>query len=430
MGNDRGLRQMKSVETSVKEVVWLRYLARAEYLLLCALALVLPLFETPKNLLVFLLLLAWVARRIVARDWGLHKMDGIGVGVLFLLASSLASTVANWPLEHNVKGVQHALMQALVFWLIYRGGYSERQRLRIAAMVVIGVIAGLGWGIVEFTQGKHEFLELHSVGGVIESAVYLSVALAMTFAVAWTRTTLPAAGAGSAAPWWAAVAVMLVGLYLMGNRGAILAVLAAGVVYALIIRRRSFWLLILSAMALVAVFTTMLPDWFNQSRWLAKVQEVTATGQLRLPISDQGRLDHWRIGAARLMQGDAWVLGIGPHNSVTIDYRNMPFDPPIGPLPERLLHLHNMFLTQLVEQGVVGLAAMLFFFGAMVVSIVRDHRRDEWRHWAWFAAVGAVTAAVVAGLVGPRWHQEQALLVMLVLALYAGSRREAMQAPR
>jgi O-antigen ligase len=82
-----------------------------------------------------------------------------------------------------------------------------------------------------------------------------------------------------------------------------------------------------------------------------------------------------------------------------------------------------MFLTKLVEEGVIGLASMLFFFSLVVVRMVRDRRRDEWRRWTWFAAVGALTVAIGASQVGPRWHQEQALFVMIILGIYLGSRR-------
>ncbi len=404
--------------------VWSERFARIEYVFVCVLALVLPILESPKNLAVFLLLLTWVVHRIVARDVVLRRPDVIETSLLLMFGASIASTVVNWPLVNGLKGLQHTVIQVLVVWLIYRAAHSGRQRLRLVEMVMAGVMIGLAWGIVEYAQGRHEHLRLHSVGGVIESAAYLGIALVMTFSVAWAcpiemfavRVVRPAT------LWWMATAIMLVGLFLMGNRGAILAVFVAGVVYALAIGRRSFWLGFVGGMALVALLTTMLPDWFSHKAWLAKAREMTTTGQLTLAMSDRERIDHWRVGLAHIAQGDALVFGIGPHNSITIDYSKMEFDPPLLPISERLLHMHNMFLTKLVEEGIVGLAAMLFFFSIVTARLVRDHRRGEWRHWRWFAAAGALTTSIVAGQVGPRWHQEHALLVMMVLAIYLAPR--------
>ena len=409
----------------IVSAIWLERLRRAEYLLLGALALVLPIFETPKNLILFLLLFVWVAQRVVSRDFAFGRPDIIQISLLLMLVSCLASTLANWPLANGIKGLRHTLAQVLVFWMIYRAAHSGRQQLRIVEMAAAGVVIGLLWGIAEYVHGHNEYLVLHSVGNVIESSVYLGIALATAFSVAWVASvdTSEPRAARHAALWWTTVAVMLVGLFLTGSRAAVLAVLVACVVYALAIGRRSFWLAIVGCVALTAAVTTMLPDWFNHGRWLVKIQEMSVTDQPKLAMSDRERIDHWRVGVKRIAQGDAVMLGIGPHNSITIDYSKMEFDPPLLPISRQLLHFHNMFLTKLVEEGVAGLASMLFFFSLIVVRMVRDRRRGEWRCWQWFAAVGALTVVIVASQVGPRWHQEQALLVMMVLAIYLNSRR-------
>lgn len=412
----------------IMNAVWLDRLDRAEYLLLCGLALCLPILETPKNLIVFLLLVVWIARFFIRRDHALSRPDIVGISLLFMLASSLVSTVVNWPLVNGLKGFQHTLMQVLVFWILYRALLSSRQQLRIVWLIALGVMIGLAWKIMEYAQGRHEYLSLPSVGGVIESATYIGIALAVTFSVAWARPTgiVAVRGMPAGTLWWVAAAVMLVGLVLTGNRGAILAVLAAFGVYALVIGKRSIWLAIAAVIAAMILATMTLPNWFQQDRWLAKVQEMISTGQL-VP-ADQERIDHWRVGIARVAQGDALIFGIGPHNTITIDYSKMEFDPqlmPITSLPGSIgiLHTHNMFLTKLVEEGVVGLLAMLLFFGVVITRLVWDYRKSEWRNWSWMAAAGGFTVALVSGQVGPRWHQEHALLVMMVLGIYFGSRR-------
>ena len=124
---------------------WSERFARIEYALVCALALVLPTLESPKNLAVFLLLLTWVVHRIVARDVVLRRPDWVEASLLFILAACILSTVFNWPLVNGLKGLKDTLVQVFVFWLIYRAGYSERQYLIIAAMVAVGVLIGLGW---------------------------------------------------------------------------------------------------------------------------------------------------------------------------------------------------------------------------------------------------------------------------------------------
>lgn len=402
--------------------VWSERFARIEYALVCALALVLPILESPKNLAVFLLLLTWVVHRIVARDVVLRRPDWVEASLLFILAACILSTVFNWPLVNGLKGLKDTLVQVFVFWLIYRAGYSERQYLIIAATVAAGVLIGLGWGVLDVAQGRLGQLQFHSAGIVTQSALYLSIALATTFAVAWTRPTVLSGIhlVRHQILWWTAAVIMVIGLFLMASRGAILAVVVTYAIYALVIGRRTLWFIILGAMGLAVALALILPDSFNQSRWLTKTREMTSTG--RLVAADKERVDNWRIAIARLAQGDAVIVGIGPRNFAAIDHTAMRFDPPLVIGSGRLNHAHNLYLNKLVEEGILGLAALLMFFGLIITRFVRDRRRGEWQHWKWFAGVGALTIPGVAGLFGTPWHQEHALLAMMILAIYLAPR--------
>ncbi len=401
--------------------VWSERFARTEYVLVCVLALVLPILEAPKNLAVFLLLLTWVVHRIVARDVALRRPDWVEASLLFILVTCILSTVFNWPLVNGLKGFKDTLIQVFVFWLIYRAGYSDRQYLIIAAMMAVGVLIGLGWGVLDVAQGRLGQLQFHSAGIVTQSSIYLGVVLAVAFSVAWFRpAALPEIRfLRSPITWWLFVAIMLIGLFLMASRGAILAVLATCIIYAVVIKRRAVWLSFAGAMVVVTVITVMLPDRFGQSRWLSKTQEMSTSGQLVL--ADLERVDNWRIAIARIKQGDALVLGIGPRNFAAIDSSTMEMDPPLR-IRGRLNHAHNLFLNKLVEEGIVGLSAMLFFFGLVVMSLVRDYGARVWRRWQWGAAIGALVVPVVAGSVNTPWYQEHALLAMMVLAVYVSSR--------
>jgi O-antigen ligase len=380
---------------------------------------VLPILEAPKNLVLFLLLVVWVAQRVISGGFRLRRPDIIEVSLLTLLGASVASTAFNWPLVNGLKGLKDIFSQVFVFWLVYRAAYSERQQLRIVEMVAVGVMIGLAWGIADVARGRLVQLEFHSAGIVTQSAVYLGIALSTAFSVAWTRSMMTTSSfrvASAETLWWPAMAIMLVCLFLMGSRGAILAILVTGIIYALAIGRRSLWFAIAGFAISGAVLTAVLPDWFSQSRWLTKTHEMALTQ--RLVQADQERYDNWRIAASRIAQGDALVFGIGPNNFAAIDHTKMSFDPPLVIGAGRLNHAHNLFLNKLVEEGVIGLAALLFFFGVVVTRLVRDRRTGHWRRWPWFAAIGALAVPVIAGLFNTPWHQEHALLAMILLAIY------------
>lgn len=400
--------------------LWSDRLARAQFVLLCAFAVVLPILEAPKNIIFALLVLTWCSQRIAARDFVLRRPDPTEASLLFLVGASLVSTAVNWPFPNGTKGLRDVFMQVFIFWLIYRTDYSDSQRMRIMAMIAAGVVIGLVWGVVDVALGKKVQLEFHSAGIVTQSALYLGIVLVATLSVVWFA---PRAKSTKAAPslWWAAAVLMTAGLFMMGSRGAILAVLLTCLVCAAAIGQRRVWIVLVGSMTLAAVTVAVLPDWFNQSRWLAKVKETVATRQL--VSADQERLDNWRIAFAQIAQGDSTVFGIGPRNFSSIDFRELKFDAPITLASPRLNHAHNLFLNKLVEEGVVGLAAMLNFLGLIALQLMRDWRATRQRAWRWFSAVGALLVPVLGGMVGTPWYLEHALVAMTVLALYSGANR-------
>lgn len=404
------------------KTIWKQRLAHTEYALFGALAVVLPILESPKNLILFLLLLLSVIR-VVGGDFTWRRPDRVETSLLFILAVSILSTAINWPLVNGLKGLKDTLSQVLVFWLIYRAGYSGRQRHGLAALVAVGVVFGLGWGIVHVLQSGPRQLQFHSAGTVTQSSMYLGIALIATFAVAWMgtgrSTELRAKAVNSL--WWMATAIMMIGLFLMASRGAIVAVLIAVLVLMVAARERRLWVVMTGLLTAALVLAVWLPDRFDQHRSLVKTRESITTGAF--VEADQGRYDNWRIAMRRISQGDSLLLGIGPRNFAAIDHTKMQFDPPLTIKPGRLNHAHNIFLNKLVEEGIVGLATLLFFFGLVIARLVQDYRAGAWRNWPWFAAVGAVIVPSIAGSFNTPWQQEHALLAMLWLALYMAARR-------
>jgi O-antigen ligase len=81
-------------------------------------------------------------------------------------------------------------------------------------------------------------------------------------------------------------------------------------------------------------------------------------------------------------------------------------------------HGHSLYLNTLVEQGLVGLAALLAVLVLWAVEIVRRIPGAaapplEWSYWGGAAAAWMV--AVIVGLVNTTLHHEHALISMLLL---------------
>ena len=401
--------------------IWSFRLATLEFGLLCALALVLPNLEAPKNLFVALLVVTWIAHRIVARDVAWRRPDAIETALLLLLASTALSTALNWPFPNELKGLKDVGFQCVVFWIVYSALRDESRQVRLAAMIAIGTVVGLAWGAGEVLTNQEARLQFHSAGTVTQSAIYLGTAFVTSLAIA-ARIDLDAPGRSRQLLWWAGAALMMAGLFLMGSRGPLAATILASFALSLAVGRRGVTFGLIGLVVASIGLTAGLSTQFDREGALNKTRALLSG---ELAQADRDRFENWRIAFAHLKRGEDLVFGIGPRNFGSIDYRAMTFEPPLAIAPKSLNHAHNLFLTKLVEEGIVGLLALVGFFALVVFTLARDALGRDRLRWQWFAAFGAIAVPVVAGTVNTPWYQEHALLAMMLLGMYFAARRRA-----
>jgi O-antigen ligase len=400
---------------------------RLEFPLLCMLLLVLPILEAPKNLALALFVLIRVARAIAERKFGFRSPEPVEWAVLGLILAAAASTFVNWPLVNGDKGLKDVLSYSIVFLIVYRERYTDTQKHLLAVMVAAGVAVGLIWGVVEIMQDKRSFLELHSVGVVTHSSIYVGVVLVMTVGMALFPREDPSAddkvrGIHERRYWWAVAAFLMLGLFSMASRGGILATGIALLLALSLLKRRDLWIAVSLLVVLCVATVSMLPNVFDQGRIVSRVTQLAL--QRELPESDSVRVSIWRVAIAQVTQGkgNPLLFGVGPRNFSGIESGKLHFDEPLDLPGNKLTHAHNMFLNKLVEEGIFGLIAMLAFFIFPARALFRDWRADRWRNWLWLSGMGALVVPIVSGSFGTPWYNEHALLAMIILALYLSSR--------
>jgi O-antigen ligase len=297
----------------------------------------------------------------------------------------------------------------------------------LAHAITWGVLAGLAFAVFELVSARRPALELHSAGVVTQSAMYVSMAAMLTFGMAlvrWLPRGAPAAPERPAWPWVATFALLLLALLVMASRGALLALAPALLVVALMVRRAKLWSALALGAAVVAAAGLLVVH--LGGRGVAQSLKERLAGE-RLAQSNLERMENYRIALAQIRQGEAAWLGIGPRNYHSIDLASLRFDPPLrlGEAARKLNHAHNVFLTKLVEEGIVGLAAFLAFWGLVAQRLYAAWRADAWYAWHWIAAWGAAAVSLVAGSVNTPFYQEHAMLAMALIALHLGARRAA-----
>jgi O-antigen ligase len=390
-------------------------LDRVQFGLLGSLLFVLPILEGPKNVLVVLMILAGVARWFTSGA-PVRRPEAFELALLALLAASVISTAVAWPFENAGKGVKDVLFQVSVALVAYHAHYQARQLRLLGALAVAGAVIGVGVGVVRVATGGTPLLELHSVGVATHSALYLAIMTLVAFGLLMDPAERSARAKWA---WLAAMGVILFGLVGTASRGALLAFFIALVVQLLATR---YWravggLFVMTALAAAAVFT--LPDVFQQRRLVEKVEQALKGGPRT--ESDRIRVTMWRIAVEQTRQGGTWLTGVGPRNYASIDVDKLRFDPPLEVDPHGMLrHAHNLFLTKLVEEGVLGAAALVALFVVVAAELAQRWRSGQARDWTWTAALAALLVSVIAGSFNTPFYQEHALLAAILFGLMLG----------
>jgi O-antigen ligase len=384
--------------------------------LLIAFCIFLPLFEAPKNLAWLGYVGAWLLNRARTRDFG-GRWDPWDTLFAFWIASGYLVAAFSGLKGSELGGAHELARYALLGWMVKRGGYSAREIRWVLGALVASTVGGLayGYGRLWSGAGKSGTLQLHSVGHVNHTAIYLAIMLGVC--ASWLFARWRAWAAGTRAVALAVCALGLVSLIVTASRGAVAVGLAMTVVLAAAWwpRWRAPLIASLAAMTLVAAALVV----FNPE--VMRKQEDNAAAQNVLAHRD----GVWRMAVA------AWErypwFGVGMDNYSLISHElvrrwrteaGKDYD---AARYVRFPHAHNLFVNALAERGAVGFAALAAVMLAWLLALIRERPRPQDGDLAWLAWGGAASAWFVTagvGMVNTTLHHEHGLLAVLLLGLW------------
>jgi O-antigen ligase len=391
-----------------------RLLRQAAYWLLVGLALAVPSLNQPTKLMAVLLLLA-VVLRLPLRGGALPRaFDGYDYVLLAIVFASLLSSTFGLSSSGRYQGLAEALSQLVAFVAIRHGDYSREQLRLLGMALVTGAVAASALAFRTYVVDGLWPIYLPAVSGSIRSSLYVGIALLLAVGLLLEER--------GSVRWTLLAGTLFLGgtLLAMTSRGVILAVMAVLILALMVRYRRRTVLPLAVVIAALVIGYFAIPSAFVKERVDRKANEmVELVSSGTISDNDQYRIDHWRVALAWIRTGDHWLFGIGPRNMISIDAEKLRIDPPLA-FPDETRHpnhAHNMYLTKYIEEGAVGLAAMLTLFVLVGWRLVRDARSQQ-VGWGWWAALGGLLLPCISGMVNSPWFREYAWLAVITFALY------------
>ena len=380
--------------------------------ILLALGFFLPLAEAPKNLLWLAYLATWTVNRTRARAFGGPWDLWDTLIAAWIVSGYVVAAFAGLHLN-EWQGAGDLLRYGSILWLVKRGGYSARELKWLLTALVLSTVVGLAIGYFRMWGGigKSGTLQLHSVGHVNHTAIYLAIMLGVC--ASWLFARWRAWSNARRALAAAITVLVLASLVVTASRGAIgvglfmLAALAA----AWWPRWRAPLVASAAAVALLAAIGVAM-----NLEVLRKQERNVAEGNV-LSFRD----GIWRMGLA------AWqrfpLFGVGMDNySLIAEDTIKDFDPARH---VRFPHAHSLYVNTLAERGLVGSAALAAVLIAWLAGLWRHlpRPRDADLDWVlWGSAAGAWLITAGAGTVNTTLHHEHGILAALLLGIWLSHR--------
>ncbi len=394
----------------------MKTLHRIELGLLLVLCFFLPIYEAPKNLAWLAYVFIWLAVRIPTKRlggrWDLwDSLIALWIASGFVVAAFAGLHGNEW------RGGADILRYGSLLWLVKRSGYSDKEIRWILGTLVASLVVGLAHGYWRLLSGvgKSGYLQLHSVGHVNHTAIYIAIMLGLcaSWLFAGWRSWRP----GRRAVALAVTVLTLVSLVVTASRGAIGVGLVMLVVLGVAWWRRWRVPLIASAVGVALLAVAAVALQFD----VVRKQEQNAAADNILSFRD----GIWRMALASWEKFPAFGVGMDNYSLITKEKVKAWREEAGKPYDEtryvQFPHAHNIYLNTLAERGLFGLAVLLLVLGAWFVALVRGRPRPEASNldWTlWGSVAGAWIVTTCAGTVNTTLHHEHAILAVLLLGLW------------
>jgi len=409
---------------SIKKIYFKNKLKFLELAFLSLFLAFLPSLEAPKNIFLagYLITALYRQSQLTPTKWSIWDWVFLSLIVSSFL-SALFPFVAG---GSEWKGFRGMLLWITFGWTLFRSDYNTKEKKYLFIFAILMTIPPLVWGLTEslvlYTKGA---LQLHSVGNVNHSAIYLVMINGASLALLSSQLQAPKTK------------------YIFINILLFILLLSAVIISD---SRAAFGVLFLIAFAIVLLskLTTKIKKISVAllTIYLINIVFIMPAPVIKKQIISQNNHDVmasrdkvWKVALeiARLNP----LFGIGGGNYSYINYnqikasaesRGRAFN--AEDFAFKNTHPHNIYLSNLVDRGILGLITFLSFMFIWLITLIKSYIKFNQDSKAMLFIMGSFsswTTIFGIGFVNTTFHHENALLALFFLSLHLNYLRQKNQ---
>lgn len=401
-----------------------KFLEKIDLLILSLMIVSLPSVEAPKNIFLVLYLVARIL--IEYLNFNQKKIQWSKWDSLFLsiVITALLSTIfAGMPHLEEWKGYKVLLTAILTSWLLSRAHYTKKNYQNLFKLIILSTLPPLIWGLNEYLViHSKSTLEIHSVGHVNHSAIYLVMIFGASlgwFLSGLKKETLRLRPQNI---MLAALSLLLfISLIIGQSRGAFGIAILLGLALIFLLAKNKVIkiggiLVIIGILLLAVTLKTSI------------IQKHIIDSKNNNVLAFRDRVWNVSLEASRFSP----LLGIGMSNwhfinldqlKKSVESRGGTFNAEKYFFPG---HSHNLYLTALVERGIVGFVItilLMVFWIKHLIETFKWAKKSSGATLLWAGSFSACATTFGIGFVNTTFHHEHAILACLFLALNIGYTR-------
>jgi O-antigen ligase len=398
------------------KLVPIKNLNMLAFVFLSLMLIALPNLEAPKNIFLvtyLLIMLIGLLKNYKNTSWDIWDW----IFLSFIGSAFLSALFAGKAPAYEWRAFRSMFICALLGWIVSKAAYKKNELDFLFLIVILATLPGLLFGLLEvYTFHTKQDLQLHSVGHVNHSALYILITLGASlgyFLSNWKTDSLK-----KRALLFSLVAFLYTSLIIGASRAAFGMGLMMIIIQIFAIPNQNKFKLSMIGLLLLSFFMMFHFD--------AKiVQKQIRNQENHNVLAYRDVIWNTSLEAARFYP----LFGIGNGNwklitveeiQASVEKRGEIFNRDKYMIKEAG-HSHNLYLSWLVERGFLGLGVILFFMSSWLMLLIRNLQQiksSKRAAYLWGASMSAWIGTFGVGLVNSTFHHETAIVAFLFLGLH------------